>query len=1114
MVGVATAAVVYFGFSRTRENANTRSREALEELGQQNLQEIANSQASLGALQLEWAGEIGQRAGQYMQSFKASGATAPYDVSRLVLSPRGLWIDPDPNRPTDVVVLPQYMSTRGALDDLAYAASLNAILPALISGFPHEIADESFHPTAITYVSINGTGMYYPPRGSLYETVPPDIDLANIFDNMSPENDPERKTLWTSPYQDVAGQGLVITALTPVYEGDTLRGRFEVDLRIDNLSDTVNQIKPTENGFAFYVDVEGKILRTDAYDLLTNELQSQDNQVLASLVRRMQAGDRGVERVSMGGQDFFVAFAPILEVGGGLGVVAPVSELTAEAAAITAGIDHHADQTMTVVLTSLAVMFALAIVGATYLNRRVLIRPIEALVEGTRAVAQGKLETRIAVTGSDELAALGHSFNRMTAEMLQRDESLRREAREREAAQEELRALFAAMTDRVIVFDSNGRVVRLPDTNAPDLGLSPEELLHMTLRDLVPDDQAERVLESIRRALRERVTVTEEYPYEAGDQTHWFSSAFSPIAADEVVMVARDITDRVNARQELERQVQERTQELRALLDVSGNVASTLELGPLLTLVIQQIGRVVDHWRASLFLVQEGGLFMVNSRVNDGDASSEGTIGRRLLTFEELQPFWGELSAGRAVIIDDVQDGSEMALVYQRVTAGRAPEVFGRTRSFLAAPLVLKDQTIGMLSVAHEEAAFYTEDHARLLAAFATQAAIAVENARLYEQVQARGQELQTLLNVSRNVASTLELGPLLQTIIEQLKDIADYSRCSIFLLEGDSIVLLDSRSVASPGAVEMRIPLDVIEALWGPISVGQPVIIEDVRGDSAFAAAYRRGSGDLLETAFSDIHSWMGVPLESKDRLIGMLTLSHNEASYYTEHHAGLVTGVATQIAVAIENARLYEQAQQLAAVEERQRLARELHDSVSQALYGIALGARTARTLLDRDPAKAAEPVDYVLSLAEAGLAEMRALIFELRPESLEIEGLVAALDKQIAATAARHGIEVNADLVEEPEMSLAQKEIFYRIGQEALHNVVKHAHASKATVRLARDNGSFVLEVGDNGVGFDVSQNFPGHMGLVSMSERASSIGARLEVESAPGKGTVIKLRSARL
>jgi len=1251
VVGFATAAVVYFGFNRTRENANTRSREALEELGEQNLQEIANSQADFGALQMEWAAAIGHRSARYLQEFRASGGSAPFDVSRLTRTSTGLWQDPDPGRGADLIVLPMETFAPGVLDDIAYSAALNSLFPALIAGFPGEIADESFHPSAIVFVSVNGMGLYYPPRGTVYETTPPDLDLADVFEDMDPQHNPGRKTLWTPPYQDLAGQGLVITARTPVYEGDTFRGMFEVDLLIGNLVETVNLVKPTGNGFAFYVDVRGEILRTDAYDLLANELESQNNEVLAGLVEKMKVGERGAQRVRIAGEDFFIAYSPLTQVGGGFAVAAPVAELTAEASGITAGIDEQADQTMTVVLTSMAILFALALVGATYLNRRVLLRPIEALVAGTRAVAQGDLRIRIPVRGDDELATLGHSFNRMTDGIMQRDESLRQEVRERQAAQEELRALFAAMTDmvftvdsegrflgvadtgspmkhtmthgsvgqtlydvmprvivdpilesiraallerrtvmvefareaggrtewhsaavsplsdtsvvavvrditerviarqqlelqrdalqqevierkaaqeelralfaamtdRVIVFDRDGRVTRLPETNAVPVGVAPEDLQGMTLHSIVPDDQAERVLGSIRQALNERATVTEEYPYVVGDRTYWFSSAFSPISQDEVVMVARDITDRINARQELERQVQERTQELRALLDVSGNVTSTLELAPLLDLIIAQISRVVEHWRASLFLVQDGGLFMVNSRVNESDALATdeyATAGRRVLTFEEMQPFWGELSAGRAVIIDDVRDGSDNALVYQRATAGRAPEFFGRTRSFLAVPLVLKDQTIGMLAVAHEEPAFYAADHARLLAAFASQVAIAVENARLYEQVQARSQELQTLLSVSRNVASTLELGPLLQLIIEQVKEIADYSRCSVFLLEADSIVLLDSQSTASSEAVSLRIPLDLIQPLWDRISSGEPAIVDDVRGASPLAAAYRRGSGALLDTAFRKIHSWMGVPLESKDRLIGMLTLSHEEKGFYTKHHASLVTGIATQIAVAIENARLYEQGQQLAAVEERQRLARELHDSVSQALYGIALGARTARTLLDRDPSKAAEPVDYVLSLAEAGLTEMRALIFELRPESLEIEGLVVALDKQIAATAARYGIEVTSELAEEPEMSLAHKEIFYRIGQEALHNVVKHARASKASVRLGRDNGSFVLEVGDNGVGFDSGQSFPGHMGLVSMSERAASIGARLEVESSPGKGTTVKLRSAAL
>ena len=143
--------------------------------------------------------------------------------------------------------------------------------------------------------------------------------------------------------------------------------------------------------------------------------------------------------------------------------------------------------------------------------------------------------------------------------------------------------------------------------------------------------------------------------------------------------------------------------------------------------------------------------------------------------------------------------------------------------------------------------------------------------------------------------------------------------------------------------------------------------------------------------------------PLTLKCCVIGMPVLTASEADAFTPHHATLALAIANQAAIAIENARLYAQAQELAALEERQKLARELHDSVSQALYGISLGAHTARKALERDPQGVVEPLDYVLSLAEAGLAEMRALIFELRPESLEAEGLVAALTKQAAAVQA---------------------------------------------------------------------------------------------------------------
>ena len=209
-------------------------------------------------------------------------------------------------------------------------------------------------------------------------------------------------------------------------------------------------------------------------------------------------------------------------------------------------------------------------------------------------------------------------------------------------------------------------------------------------------------------------------------------------------------------------------------------------------------------------------------------------------------------------------------------------------------------------------------------------------------------------------------------------------------------------------------------------------------------------------------------------------------------------------------ETRLLSEQAQELAALQERQRLARELHDSVSQALYGISLGVHTAREALDSDPGEAIAPLEYVMALTEAGLAEMRALIFELRPESLATEGVIAALTKQVAVLRTRYKLSVDAQLGEEPPLSLEDKQALYRIAQEALHNIVKHAHARTVLLRLSNQDGELILEVGDDGKGLDPTEPFPGHLGLHSIQERVARLGGTCSIESAPAQGTRLRVR----
>jgi signal transduction histidine kinase len=309
-----------------------------------------------------------------------------------------------------------------------------------------------------------------------------------------------------------------------------------------------------------------------------------------------------------------------------------------------------------------------------------------------------------------------------------------------------------------------------------------------------------------------------------------------------------------------------------------------------------------------------------------------------------------------------------------------------------------------------------------------------------------------------------------------------------------------------APARTEMRLETS---RLWRSLQQHEPVVIHDILDESAQARDYREGMGDALEMVRTYVRSYLALPMIVKDRVIGALLLTHQEPGYFTSPRVALALAIASQAALAIENARLHERAQEVAALEERQRLARELHDSVSQALFGIRVGTQTVRERLQRDPAKAVESLEYVQSLAQAGMAEMRALLFELRPESLQTEGLVAGLRKQADALRARYEIPVETELCEEPAVSLAVKEAVFRIAQEALHNTYKHADPSTVRLCLLCQPEGLLLEVRDNGRGFDTTASFPGHLGLQSMKERAIRVGGTLSIESAPERGTLVRV-----
>lgn len=289
-----------------------------------------------------------------------------------------------------------------------------------------------------------------------------------------------------------------------------------------------------------------------------------------------------------------------------------------------------------------------------------------------------------------------------------------------------------------------------------------------------------------------------------------------------------------------------------------------------------------------------------------------------------------------------------------------------------------------------------------------------------------------------------------------------------------------------------------------------QPVLLADARSDWAAHPVTR---GYAASIAALPYRAALAIPLSWQDEVIGLCTLHlPDEVVMITESELAFATALADQAALAVVNARLTEHAGEVAALRERARLARELHDSVIQSLFSMTLHARAAQLAIENDggepDATVARSLHEVSLLVKDALAEMRALIFELRPDGLAEEGLVAALRHQAAALSAREAVRV---LVEGPtERLVLDAEVeqqLYRIAVEALNNVVKHAKATRVVVRLVPEAGAVRLVVVDDGVGFEVATPQEGHLGLSTMAERAASIGARIDVRSERTTGTSI-------
>lgn len=423
-----------------------------------------------------------------------------------------------------------------------------------------------------------------------------------------------------------------------------------------------------------------------------------------------------------------------------------------------------------------------------------------------------------------------------------------------------------------------------------------------------------------------------------------------------------------------------------------------------------------------------------------------------------------------------------------------------------------------------------TSDEGKIVAieGFATDVSERVMNERLLEQrVEERTEEIEQRRRVAEGLRGILEalnstrsLDEVLDYIIRQAIELLGAQAGFLFRAESGHVIFEASYGLPPNLAAVQSGTVDNSSANQEFFFERHPVGITDFPA-YVETALHDPEAGLTEEDAWwygelaKDYQSLLGAPLIVRNEVYGGLSFYYRNQRAFSKDDYELAMSLADQTALAIENARLRLQAEQAAVMAERQRLARELHDSVSQALYGIGLGARTARKLLtqatldDAGRAKLDAPLDYLLSLADAGLTEMRALIFELHPDALEKEGLVTALKRQTETLRARHKLAVEIDLCAEPDVSLDIKEALYRITQEALNNSVKHAHAAHIGLRLRCSDATLELEVADDGVGFDPHRTYPGHLGLRSMRERVVQLGGELVIQSASGEGAVVRV-----
>ncbi|MCQ3978622.1 MAG: hypothetical protein DPW09_34810 [Anaerolineae bacterium] len=553
--------------------------------------------------------------------------------------------------------------------------------------------------------------------------------------------------------------------------------------------------------------------------------------------------------------------------------------------------------------------------------------------------------------------------------------------------------------------------------------------------------------------------------------------------------------------------------EVSTLYNIGVAVGSSLELKEVIRTLYKESTRLIDTSNFAIVLYDE-----VTQTLNFKLMIDQGKM---------VKPMSVKLAEDRG-LTGRVLTSQSPLLVSDFPAANNSNNAHQRIRSWLGVPILnptlTQDSAQGVIATWSYQPHAFTDHDLWLLSAIATQAAIAVRNAHLFESSQRRAAEMALLNDVARTLSSTLQLDEVLTRIMEQVETLLNVEAGSLLLTDQTTgelvfqIALGDKADEIKP----FRIPKG--EGIAGEVALtGTPLMIANVDQD-------KRHFKKLDQTTNFLTRNILCVPLVLYDQIIGVLEVINKREGNFTQTDLELLSSIASYAAIAIQNARLHEnvlaERDKVVEAEEeaRKKLARDLHDGPTQLVAGIKMSLDFSRKALEKDPSLLPKELNYMLELADRATYQMRTMLFELRPLVLETQGLGAALQvfidrrqKDITGETPRLTLKVETD---NPSGDISRQDgkveaAIFAIVQETVNNAIKHAQAQNIVVQLTETNTAIYTVIRDDGKGFDVNEvlnNYEqrGSLGMINLKERTQLIGGELNIRSAPGQGTRITIQ----